>query len=585
MIADDEASPEKEFTRSGHAVEKAKERSTRTRRKITYVSRHFVEASPRSEPGSARPSQRSQPDKKRENYSNKAKRKRSCQKQQQHDSDERPPAALATPPVTPARPRPRVYYGLNIDDLSSDSSLSDVPDDIGPDPFSSKADSPPPPPPPPLPASSTPTGDQTSLEASAGLRWTASPEQHPAASTVQAIKTKTNPEKKKVRRPTKSPYFPHPHKHRPTFLSTLPFPPLSHTTFGLMQERLAHDPFRLLIATIFLNKTPGERAMPIFYQLMSRYPTPADLAGAEVSEITSMIYGLGFQNQRAKKCVAMAKAWLANPPRRGKRYRKLNYPCKGDGKDVREDEVLADDEIDGRVAWEISHLPGLGPYSHDSWRIFCRDQLRGIGPKGGDGEDVATRASGEGEGEDDDDDDPAAAAAATICLGLKDSNQEIEEAPPLRNPSTGHRGVECGRQDQDGDGGQDPDDPRIQPEAQAGHEYDHQVPPTPTPTTHPHTPFEPEWKRVIPTDKELRAYLTWKWLQEGWVWNKETGQRTKAPAALLDQARGGGIVVEERDSDHLIVNGVEGEEVNHLQAERKVERTASDFLPLASTSD
>lgn len=335
---------------------------------------------------------------------------------------------------TPGATVARIYHGLNIDDLSSDSSLTDVPEDIGPDPFHSEA--------------------------------------APAAGKVQA--------RLKSKRPTKSPYFPHRHKHRPTFLSTLPFPPLSAPTFGLMQERLSHDPFRLLIATIFLNKTPGERAMPVFYQLMERYPTPTDLAKAEVSDVTAIIYQLGFQNQRARKCVSMAKMWLLRPPEKGKRTRKLNYPGKGDGRDLKSDEVI--DDEDARVAWEISHLPGLGPYSHDSWRMFCRDGLRGVA------------SSGYG---------PVAEGAS----------------------------------------------------------------------------LEPEWKRVVPEDKELRAYLTWMWLKEGWVWNKETGERTKASEELMDMAQGGGIVVEEKNTQHLIVKPFDGGKVDLMKQDKVVERLAGQFIP------
>ncbi|EXJ79146.1 hypothetical protein A1O3_08647 [Capronia epimyces CBS 606.96] len=482
MIADDEASPENQSAQSAIGTAKAKKTSTKPRRTITYVSRHFVAESDLDGAGSPVPPKRSRRAQKQPNT---AKVKRT-QPDQRHDADQDQGApTLATPPVTPARPgpRPRIYHGLNFDDLSSDSSLTDVPDDIGPDPFS-----------PEEPRSS--------------------PSESPSLSTIQGIDVTTK-SRKGQRRPTKSPYFPHPHKHRPTFLSTLPFPPLSHATFGLMQERLAHDPFRLLIATIFLNKTPGERAMPVFYQLMSRFPTPSDLARADTSEITSIIYGLGFQNQRAKKCVAMAKTWVNNPPERGKRYRKLHYPNKGDGRDVRDDEVL--DDQDTRVAWEISHLPGLGPYSHDSWRIFCRDELRG----------VADKRNVEGEGH-----------SLAKERGAEE-NEEEGAASSSPSPGTG----------------------------------------TATATTTATATFEPEWKRVVPFDKELRAYLTWMWMKEGWVWNKETGQRTKAPEELMAKARGGGIVVEERDSAHLVVKTVEAHDLDHLQEGRKVERTAGDFLP------
>jgi methyl-CpG-binding domain protein 4 len=340
---------------------------------------------------------------------------------------------LATPPRTPAKSpkQSRIYYGLNVDDLSSDSSLSSVPEDLGPDPFV--------------------------------------PE--PPAELV-AVKTR------KKRHPTTSPYFPHPHRSRSHFLSTLPFPPLSALRFGLMQERLAHDPFRLLIATIFLNKTPGERAMPIFFRLMERYPTPQDLASAKVEDVTEMIHELGFQNQRARKCVNMANMWTERPPAKGKRYRKVNYPVKGDGRDVKEDEVVG--EGDERVAWEISHLPGLGPYSHDSWRMFCRDVILGN----------AEGWNGEGAAEG----------------------------------------------------------------------------------------FEPEWKRVLPLDKELRAWLTWMWLKEGWVWNKETGNRARASEKLMNMARGGGIVVEEREKETLTVHSVDQDETVLPGKKGKVEKPAGEFL-------
>lgn len=340
-----------------------------------------------------------------------------------------PAARLSPPPTTPAKQRSktRVFASVKVEDLSSDSDLTDVPDDIGPDPFKS-----------PLPSPKLPT-------------------------RVKAVKIK--------REPTKSPYFAH--KARPQFLTCLPFPPLSHQTFGLMQERLAHDPFRLLIATIFLNKTPGERAMPVFYQLMERYPTVADLAAARVEDVTEMIRKLGFQNQRARKIVQMSKNWLERPPELGKRMRKHNYPKKGDGKDVKADEVIGDE--DERVAWEISHLPGLGAYSHDSWRMFCRDKMKGI---------------------------------ASDWLGA--------DAP---------------------DG------------------------------------FEPEWKRVLPTDKELRAWCTWMWLKEGFSWNKETGERTKADPELLARVEGGGIVMEEVDKEHLVVNVGYG-----ISPVKAAERPAGDFM-------
>lgn len=36
-------------------------------------------------------------------------------------------------------------------------------------------------------------------------------------------------------------------------------------------------------------------------------------------------------------------------------------------------------------------------------------------------------------------------------------------------------------------------------------------------------PAAPEWKRVVPKDKELIAYLVWRWKREGYDWNPEGG--------------------------------------------------------------
>ncbi|EAW11887.1 putative pre-mRNA splicing factor [Aspergillus clavatus NRRL 1] len=242
--------------------------------------------------------------------------------------------------------------------------------------------------------------------------------------------------------PKVSPYFPKPLMNPD---SCLPFPSIDAPTFGLVQEQLAHDPFRLLVATIFLNRTRGGVALPVLFKVFDQYPTVEEMSKADLLSLVSMIHCLGFQNQRAQKCIGLAQTWLARPPTRGKRYRKLHYPCRLDGKDVGCDECIADD--DSRVAWEIAHLPGVGAYSLDSWRIFCRDGLRGLA------------------------------------------------------------------KDWKGDGATSAD-------------------------------FVPEWKSVLPQDKELRAYLTWMWLKEGWIWDRHTGERKRASEKTMRAARRGGVAHE-----------------------------------------
>lgn len=163
--------------------------------------------------------------------------------------------------------------------------------------------------------------------------------------------------------------------------SHLPQPPnlpfrLRPAQFGLIQERICSSLYALVIQVILWNQTRGIMARPILFAVLARYPTPEDLSFAELEDLTRMLQPIGLHNIRAMRLIAMAKAWLAAPPSRERRYRKLHYPTRGCGTDVKPNEVLSPE--DDRVGWEIAHLPGMGAYALDSYRIFCRDTLRGV---------------------------------------------------------------------------------------------------------------------------------------------------------------------------------------------------------------
>jgi methyl-CpG-binding domain protein 4 len=286
------------------------------------------------------------------------------------------------------------------------------------------------------------------------LGWAPSEDEGLTESAKKEKKTRTRKPRKSTG--TTSEHFtPSPKRKRvPAGTSAVPFPKLSAPRFGLIQERLANDPFRLLIAVTFLNKTHGKAARPIFEQVMETYPTPQDLAAADVSELSEMIHSLGFQNQRARKLIKIAETWVSEPPQKGKLHRTMDYPNKGNGRHLKPKEIV-DQDLENCIeagALEIAHIYGLGPYAWDSWRIFCRDVFRG----------VAQGYNGEG----------------------------IAGYTPL---------------------------------SQSTHTSD----------------FEPEWKRVVPLDKELRACLRWMWLREGWEWDPLTGKKHKAAPALMREASDG----------------------------------------------
>ncbi|KAK1810150.1 hypothetical protein LTR12_015479 [Friedmanniomyces endolithicus] len=201
------------------------------------------------------------------------------------------------------------------------------------------------------------------------------------------------PEKRVVKRkrttPKKSPHFERTHlldrvdlsspgRRRVAGVSGALAPSTTWEHFGIIQEKLWDQPFWLLIAVTLLNKTTGRAAVPVFWDLKNRYVTPEGLATADTEHVRGMIQHLGLQNVRTIKMVKMAKIWVSQPPDVGKRFQTRNYPTHGDHRQFLKQKVIESDSSNCAGALEIGHLPGCGSYAYDSWRIFCRDVLRGV---------------------------------------------------------------------------------------------------------------------------------------------------------------------------------------------------------------
>ncbi|KAI1304685.1 DNA glycosylase [Xylaria venustula] len=302
----------------------------------------------------------------------------------------------------------------------------------------------------------------------------------------------TSPQNQTPKRKAKSPYFesakpvttataanPSPKKRRPPrgTVSCLPFPRLDAPRFGLIQEELAPDPFQLLIAVTLLVRTSGKAAIPVFRKLMSQYPSPSALAAAPAADIVGMIEHLGLGRVRAAKIQRFARLWVDDPPRNGVRYAVRKYCCAEQhrlGHHLQHSQGILDPEEEEEAEeeghhgggigdaiisvsaseWEIGHMT-QGPYALDSWRIFCRDVLRG-------------------------------------------------EA-------------------QDWNGG--------------GREGE----------------FQPEWMRVLPQDKELRACLRWMWMREGWQWDPTTGEKVVLPEELRRAVQEGRVEYDYDTGDLIIL--------------------------------
>ncbi|XP_026713378.1 methyl-CpG-binding domain protein 4, partial [Athene cunicularia] len=115
--------------------------------------------------------------------------------------------------------------------------------------------------------------------------------------------------------------------------------------FNLIQETLFHDPWKLLIATIFLNKTSGKMAIPVLWEFLKKYPSPEIARDADWKEMSELLKPLGLYELRAKTIIKFSGEYL------GKCWR---YPIE---------------------------LHGIGKYGNDSYRIFCVNEWKEVQPQ------------------------------------------------------------------------------------------------------------------------------------------------------------------------------------------------------------
>ncbi|XP_034028624.1 methyl-CpG-binding domain protein 4 isoform X2 [Thalassophryne amazonica] len=115
--------------------------------------------------------------------------------------------------------------------------------------------------------------------------------------------------------------------------------------FNLVQETLFHDPWKLLVATIFLNKTSGKMAIPVLWQFFERYTSAEVTRKADWKPISELMTPLGLYELRAKIIIRFSDEYLT------KQWR---YPIE---------------------------LHGIGKYGNDSYRIFCLGEWRLVTPE------------------------------------------------------------------------------------------------------------------------------------------------------------------------------------------------------------
>ncbi|XP_004477293.1 methyl-CpG-binding domain protein 4 isoform X3 [Dasypus novemcinctus] len=115
--------------------------------------------------------------------------------------------------------------------------------------------------------------------------------------------------------------------------------------FNLVQETLFHDPWKLLIATIFLNRTSGKMAIPVLWEFLEKYPSAEVARTADWREVSELLKPLGLYDLRAKTIIKFSDEYLT---------KQWKYPIE---------------------------LHGIGKYGNDSYRIFCINEWKQVHPQ------------------------------------------------------------------------------------------------------------------------------------------------------------------------------------------------------------
>ena len=148
-------------------------------------------------------------------------------------------------------------------------------------------------------------------------------------------------------RTVRSKYFPNGISHNPVKRIVLQSKPVwipPKSPFDLVQEKLYTQPWKLLVATIFLNKTNNKVSLPILWQFFKLWPTPEAASTADPVQVAQLLQPMGLHNLRAKLIVRFSWEFL------NKDWR---YPVE---------------------------LYGIGKYGNDSYRIFCVEEWKEVKP-------------------------------------------------------------------------------------------------------------------------------------------------------------------------------------------------------------
>ena len=123
---------------------------------------------------------------------------------------------------------------------------------------------------------------------------------------------------------------------------------MHYSPYGLLQEELNKDAWKIFVCCIFCNLTKRKTSEPYFWKVLEKWPTPSELAAADIEELINLIAPLGLSKRRAKALKLMS----------------LGY-TQSEWKD------------------DPTALYGIGKYACDAYRIFVLNEWKSVKPTDG----------------------------------------------------------------------------------------------------------------------------------------------------------------------------------------------------------
>lgn len=143
---------------------------------------------------------------------------------------------------------------------------------------------------------------------------------------------------------------------------------------GLLEELFGHNPWKLLLSTILLNRTRRIQVDGVLVRFLEAWTTPEATLLADITEMTNLIAPLGIKHRRARGIVQFSQEYLALVQRKQQEDSKTTTTTTS------------------RVSFqftreEILNLYHCGDYAADAYQIFIQRDWKDFHPR-----DYALRA-------------------------------------------------------------------------------------------------------------------------------------------------------------------------------------------------